>query len=368
MSYEPSFVRMKPLKYKNKVCIFLAALFVVTGCKKNNISIVSNNSPVIHNPNVDVYVAGTGANGNAAYWKNGVPTDLRGIDANQIISNGLETYVVGSSSDINGNRVAMYWVNGSPIYLPGIGGDALAIATNGADVYVVGSLNSSPGTGGPVYWKNGVATQLASGSTNPTGVAESIAISGNDVYIVGYTTDNNFNYVPTIWKNGIPIFLHSTNSNAIAYAIAISNNNIYVAGTSGTSSGGDFFMHQANTKAICWEYGSEKVLLDNSPNSGASAIVINGNDIYIGGYSNDSNGALLTTYWKNGNETKLPLLSQKYSIYSTTGIAAVGGDVYVSGQTGAYPGYWINGTPVQLDATSSPSGASFACSIAVVPH
>ncbi|HTQ28589.1 MAG TPA: hypothetical protein VMI35_10690 [Puia sp.] len=141
----------------------------------------------------DVYVAGTDRYITAAFWKNGVITQLADTG---IISFAQGLYVSGSDVYVAGiaNNTACYWKNGVFNGLPnGSSATANAIFVSGSDILVAGNGN------GPVYWKNGSQTRLGS---NGYDVANGIFEYGNDVYVAG-----TYDRAAVYWKNGVPVSL-----------------------------------------------------------------------------------------------------------------------------------------------------------------
>jgi hypothetical protein len=182
----------------------------------------------------DVYVAG-GSNEYivdsantyqfARYWKNGVSVNLSGglIDSSAggtvtsrpnttgIFVSGSDVYVCGT---LSGSR-ALYWKNGSPIFLTGagtLGAAAQSILVAGSDVYAAGYVDSA-GSSYAVIWKNGASTTL---SANPSS-ANGIAVSGDSVYVAGSENVNGKSYA-TVWANGQATHL---GAGGAAWAIAV---------------------------------------------------------------------------------------------------------------------------------------------------
>lgn len=145
----------------------------------------------------------------AEYWKNGVSINLsKGlIDSTSggsvtsypsttgIFVSGSDVYVSGT---INGSQ-ALYWKNGTPVFLAASGTSAAAaeaVFVSGGDVYAAGYVDSA-GASYAVYWKNGILNLL---SASPSS-ANSIDVMGDSVYVAGWETVNGLNYA-TIWANG----------------------------------------------------------------------------------------------------------------------------------------------------------------------
>jgi hypothetical protein len=186
----------------------------------------------------DVYVAGGTAYNIAAharYWKNGAPVDLGGslIYSSQNGTNGFPTstgiYVSGSDIYVSGYQqtagtspVAIYWKNGTPVFLSTdslSGSEAYSIFVAGSDVYVAGWQNIN-NYSRAMLWKNGTPTPLT--SNNVSSAATSMFVYGNDIYVAGYTwVAPTGNYVAAYWKNGSLVQLSDGSSNASAYSIFV---------------------------------------------------------------------------------------------------------------------------------------------------
>ncbi len=137
----------------------------------------------------DVYVSGYDQFFKAAYWKNGVKTQLSDeyqiSNANSIFVSGNDVYTAGWLNDS-----AVYWKNTTINYLQDpMPAQAYSVYVSGTDVYVAGGQD-----GFAQYWKNGTITNLQSGDAS---WANSIFVSGNNVYVAGGKTD-----IPQYWKNG----------------------------------------------------------------------------------------------------------------------------------------------------------------------
>lgn len=258
----------------------------------NDVYATGYGQEILH-PSDSLYIA----QDEAVYWKNGVPVKLSSqfSRASAIALNGNDVYISGYNVD-----QAVYWKNGVLVNLP----DSLdyaettGIAIAGSDVYVIGYISDN-NIGIPIYWKNGVAHSLKGNFYYS--VATGISISGTDVYIAGYASNSaTNNYFAVYWKNGIPVAISQPNQsfNSYANSIAISGADVYIAGsTQGVS--------------VYWKNGT----INKMPGSGGlSSIVVNGNDLYIGGTSD------LTTsrHWKNAIPTDLTPTNA-----SVTGIAVV---------------------------------------------
>jgi hypothetical protein len=188
----------------------------------------------------DVYVAGGTAYdgaGHARYWKNGAPVDLGGSlsysspdntfgypTTSGISVSGNDVYVSGFQQTAGNATLAIYWKNGSPVFLStdSISGSwANSVWVNGSDVYVAGWQNID-NYSRAMLWTNGTPTPLTSGDTSSA--ATSLFILGKDVYVAGYTwVAPTPGYTAVYWKNGSLVNLSNGTNSAIAYSISAVN-------------------------------------------------------------------------------------------------------------------------------------------------
>ena len=160
-------------------------------------------------------------------------------------------------------------------------------------------------------WKNGVALTLTS---YPFSYATSVILNGSDVYIGGISSAQGY-YTATYWKNGtlVPLMVGNFSTQVNSIAIIIYE---YAVG----------FFNESNNGAACWQNGVSIPLQgvtvnDPSPgivNSYASSVIVNRQDVYITGGTNNKFGNDRALYWKNGN----PIFLKNGS--DSTGLYAIG--------------------------------------------
>lgn len=226
--------------------------------------------------------------------------------------------------------IPKYWVNGKAVYLPDASykhAIATGITVIGSDVYVAGDSTSSHI---PFYWKNGKPIAVNSGSI-VSDIDLKAAIASNSQF----------------WKysTGLPYTLYGTNHfpHVTVNAVCISGTDIYAVGVVDniTSYRGPV---NGTVLAVYWKNGV-LIPLEDSTNylhsSVAYAIKVVGADVYIAGGN---------CYWKNSQQFPLNGI-----VWSISGIAVDGNDVYVSGSGPSSLSnisevkYWKNGNPVELD-------------------
>jgi hypothetical protein len=108
--------------------------------------------------------------------------------------------------------------------------------------------------------------------------------------------------------------------------------------------------------ACYWKNGVKTDLITGgSGNSNATAVVVDGVDVYISGFYNNG-GNQTACYWKNGVKTDLPMPSG-CNTSEAFAIAVQGGTVYttgyyrnVDGSVKTTPCYWVNGSTTTLDS------------------
>ena len=330
----------------------LLCLLIITGCdlfKNENADTDESNSII---PNRTVYIVGSDEEG-ACYWVNGSRRELPGGDwATDIVVIDGDVYISGTCG---GN--ACYWINQERFDLPGSWGEGEAIAVDGENVYVAGWFEN-----GSCYWENGNQITL---TTNRDSQAFAIGVRNNgDVYIGGYYMNNDHYYVPCFWKNGnnrtnLPA-AEDGEVNDITFDE--SGNMRYYAGY--TTQLDNFSGYPP--KACYWRHTNRTDLpLGGSSmdiyGSYAHGITIDGEDIYLAGYTNqyeftneeETSGGDFPQYWKNGSIYDLeggPMTEFGTGIaydikvsdgnIIVVGIATIGPNYNDSGESACY---WLNG-------------------------
>ena len=247
----------------------------------------------------DVYVAGNSPHG-AVVWKNGVEQVLSPTGQDYAIAlAGTDIYVAGSQLVPNSspNFNAIYWKNGQPTILsPGLEAAASWVTIVGSDVYICGYGVKAGTYARAMYWKNGAEVWM-----NPDTACSSnqILVQGTDVYVTGTLNATAACY----WKNGQLVVLPSGSlGGASAAGIAIVGNDVYIAGSVYNPS-------IANFNAVYWKNGQLVYLADPSVPAQANYMAVSGNDIYIGGTAQGTDGhgnpQFNPVYWKNGKMVSL---------------------------------------------------------------
>jgi len=287
----------------------------------------------------DIYIAGTtfkcsaGSTAHtpvAAYWKNGIRTDLErpaahasdASEAQQLIVSGGSVYIAGYVTGDSG-PLPVYWKDGSLVYLTDIpysGTKARAsnIFVDGTDIYVSGAVLFD--TPYPVYWKNGVATKLPitsgySGSSVPL----PIKISGGDVYVFGHIrhrrtqTDYDTRERAVYWKNGTLVPLFSLDSGVgYAYGGAVYNSSPYSAG--------GYIVSGLYTPSLWVNQTRQQLsMIDEGLYGMAHDVLVNESATFVAGWtyqspdSSDPDVALIAIpcVWINGSRVDLARISSR---------------------------------------------------------
>jgi hypothetical protein len=339
----------------------LILVLTLSGCQKNNSSRQSGGGT----PPDNIYLTGQGLDSNGyqklIYWqKTGsfalaefTPAMQNQHAVTGIAVKGSDVYVCGYLGNPSHNFIgqeAVYWKNGSPVFL----GDstytsiATGITISGSDIYISGFYAAGPGFAKAVYWKNGIEVVL-SDSTLYFPMANAIAVSGTDVYAAGSVSPDPYNSKPVavVWKNGSMIYQGDTSQGGAATCIAIVNGDVYAAGWAG------LFNNNGATNTInyatYWKNGIAFNLHDSGYNSRVNGIAVLGDNVYAAGNSGiNPNKAL---YWKNGTPTfigQFPSWANSISI-SGTDVFVGGWAPYLNSGGKEVATYWKNGNPVYLN-------------------
>ncbi len=364
---------MKNRKLSAAAFCVITLLVLLQGCKKSSVDDNNNNTgggntnPPPPTAKI-VYVAGTEINSGgknvAMYWKNDTAVKLtdgsRDAVARSIFVSGNDVYVAGyqdkSGSVLN---IATYWKNGVAysLSITGTGGPfdvANSVFVSGDDVYAAGFERIANGNDVAKYWKNGTPVNLTDGTKDAD--AQSIFISGTDVYVAGSEAKSvtSSKGIAKYWKNGVAVDLTDGSTPASAAAIVVVGTDVYVAGTVDDITG--------YAKAVYWKNGNQISLSSGSMNSYGFALAVSGSDIYVGG--RNGNTSIVSGYWKNNFSNFInlaPASSYQAGEETVGGMVVSGSNVYAAGSFKiggkSQAVYWKNNTPVQLGNISLHSSA-----------
>src|SRR5690606_4241464 len=193
------------------------------------------------------------------------------------------------------------------------------IYTTDGDVYLSGQERTSQLADNAVYWKNGTPVYLTNdeGTNTFQARAATITVSGNDVHVAG-----DIMGVPTYWKNGEAVTLEGT---GIATGMAISDaGDVYISG---------YGSNGQRTVAKYWKNGEALILGTGERESQANDICIENNDIYVAGWEtivrpSGSGTVRVARYWKNGEAVDL---TDGTHHAEANGIFVLDGKVYTTG-------------------------------------
>jgi hypothetical protein len=88
-----------------------------------------------------------------------------------------------------------------------------------------------------------------------------------------------------------------------AYAVFVSGNDVYVAGYTNTSHGSRNYTSEDHGVATLWKNGKAQRLSNND--SRARSIYVSGADVYVAGYEKNARGKNVAVLWKNGVAQRL---------------------------------------------------------------
>lgn len=205
-------------------------------------------------------------------------------DYSQYKTNTTGIAILNGSVYISGNDCgsAGLWVNGVKQSINTYNDYATGICVSGNDVYISGNSANTKVS----FWKN------SSKSVIGDGYSEDIAVSNNDVYIVGKSSGK-----AVYWKNGI---LAELPDGIIAKSIMVSNQIVYIVGN-------------GINRAICWKNGIASELSYEDHFTEATAVFIDGEDVYVSGIISKTGFDHKAVYWKNGKCNILPFGNSNYS-------------------------------------------------------
>jgi hypothetical protein len=350
----------------------MAFLLLLQGCKKSGAADDDNNgggsNPPVSTPK-NIYVAGREINSSgknvAMYWRNDTVVKLtdgsRDAVARSIFVSGNDVYVAGyQDKPASVLNIATYWKNGVayPLNVAGTGGPfdvANSIFVSGNDVYAAGLERGTNGNDVAKYWKNGTPVSLTDGTKEAD--AQSVFVVGNDVYVAGSENKSvtNNTGIAKYWKNGVAVSLTDGSTSAGASAIFVVGNDVYVAGTVNDTSG--------YAKAVYWKNGVQVTLSTGSGDSYGFAMAVSGNDVFVAG--KNGNAAVKSGYWKNDLTNFFALIAAlpcSNCEESVGGLAVSGNNIYAAGSFQDFGKskaiYWKNNVAVHLGSNNFHSSAS----------
>ncbi|MET4139851.1 hypothetical protein [Pedobacter sp. UYP1] len=338
---------------KIKLVLTIGLLALITSCSKSKDEVVAPTRPPVVIPpdpvkTADVYVAGWKYNSQlapvAAFWKNGVQTELTDGTTNLARANSIyvsstdDVYVAGEDG-----MKSVLWKNGIAKVLWGGSSVANSVFVSGSDVYVAGAIDRKA-----AIWKNGVVVKLADGPY--FSVAYSVFVSGTDVYAAGYSYPDGHRTVATLWKNGVATSLTDGSKYAVAKAVFVSGNDVYVLSNENINPdvsqlpGYLTFGSSPAIKSVVkiWKNGVTENLTDGTKQAIGNSLFVNGIDTYVSGYEND-NTTCTAILWINKIVVNAGSgLYQKTGIINANSVFVHKDDLYVVVNEGLTSKTWKN--------------------------
>jgi hypothetical protein len=295
----------------------------------------------------DLYVggrfttAGTATANRIAKW-NGSSWSSLGTGTNDLINDleivGNELYVGGNFTTA-GNLSAKYiarW-NGTAWAALGSGlnSQVNTLYWTGSELLVGGYFTTAGGNAANRIAKWNGSSWIAL-STNFNGPVKALGLAGGNIFIGGIFSsvenlapNNIIKKTPTSWET-----LGRGCSDDI-YTIAISGNNVYVGGRF-KNIGGIAAAHIAKWNGTTWsalgQYGVGE--LENDYYTEVRAIVVNGNDVYVGGFITNVNGNAVEAIvkWNGTSWSSLGSgLTNNGSHATVYCLTLIGNDLYAGG-------------------------------------
>ena len=260
-----------------------------------------------------------------------------------------QIYIAGSYST-GGNEYGAYWVsNSNGTYVRVDLDDARVIhdiKVRDGIVYAVGETTWATGEQDPAIWIDGVKTELYAPNNDESwggATAFALAFDGDDIYISGnYASEKaSFGGVSSacywILNDDNPqgkLYPLQSGVSSDAYGIAILNGQPISVG---------WYQKEHRIIPAKW-VGNQRSNLDGNNDGEAMDIVIDGNDYYISGWTDNKRGAThyYPTVWKNNQNSRKTLkeASLRRSEVSSndreayaSAITIKNGNIYAAGYT-----------------------------------
>lgn len=270
-------------------------------------------------------------------------------------------YATGDSMGSSGGH-AGYWLDGVWNALPeldgGITSTATSISLSNGHVYIGGS-NWSPNGYIPGYWMDGVWNGLDTGDNNSWSETYAIKVVNEHVYTGGYVTlDGSDNDAPLAasWIDGVLMQLTPANPVNFSYVLTLDidqNGHVYAGGFLDTNyyESVDPGAHRPGY----WVDGvwNELPMLDETQFSQVNSLQLSNGHVYAGGFSNTNiNDSPISVpgYWLDGVWNSLPVSDSKCSAVVNS-ISVSNNHIYAAGNDCYTPVYWIDGVSTALPNT-----------------
>ncbi len=253
----------------------------------------------------DVYVGGIFSSaggiqvGNIAKWNGsgwsalGSGVSSQGLGVTALAVSGSDLYVggeFGMAGGISVSNVAKWNGSSWSALGSGVGGSVYALAVSGSDLYVGGNFSSAGGIPAKniAKWNGSSWSALGSGAD---WWVDSLAASGSDLYVGGrFSTAGGISVNRIAKWNGSSWSALGSGVNGVndvnnlyeVYALAVNGSDLYIGGNFNQVGG------VAASKVAKWNGSSWSALSSglggtvNSP-AHADALVVSGNDLYVGG-------------------------------------------------------------------------------------
>lgn len=246
------------------------------------------------------------------------------ITVNEVL---VDVYVAGYEH-VNGKKTATYWKNGVAHHLTSgtNSAEAKKIIIHNNDVYILVVEDYKT----IKYWKNDQENHVYTEASGYTSARDMVITENGDVYIAGSSREAGVQ-TAKYWKNGLVTNLPHNNF-SYATGIAVNGNDVYVSGYSM-----DANTHNAMRTALYWKNGVVVELSDGSVGTTATKIAISGNDVHVVGSVADGTAQQWNAkYWKNEEEINLLNGQEAKDIFIE------GENIYILGSGGGFK-YWRNG-------------------------
>ncbi|MEP6736028.1 MAG: hypothetical protein ABJA70_10945 [Chryseolinea sp.] len=204
-------------------------------------------------------------------------------------------------------------------------------------VHLAGYLNTSGGIAVVSYWKDGAYTSLTNDSTYT--LVSSLYVDESSVLIGGLKKIAGSPSQSMIWQDGVETVIEEAFGSPF---IASRNNSL-------------FGVWRSATGWVYNKYSTSQRIIDTAYNFEPTAMTLNGDDIYISGYSSDPSSppdyasAQHAQYWRNEKLMFREIeASNAVSIFIHQGNVYLAGYLYEPGATKTNACYWKNGKRVNL--------------------
>lgn len=255
-------------------------------------------------------------------WSNVGSADALNGSVSSIVVSGSNVFMGGSFTNAGGVANADYIVrwDGSAWNAMGaasLNGIVTEMTLSGTDLYVCGRFTSVDGVAGVDYlakWNGSAWVNITSGLSMSIIGIDAVTTSGTDLYVGGFFSDGTNKYYVQKWDGSTWTNLGDPAINDVIYCILVNNNDVYVGGNftdAGSAADADYLVRWDGST---WSaVGSGTAL-----NKRVYALAMYGNTLIVGGSFTNAADLTSADYLATWNGTNWSALGNAITVKNAT--------------------------------------------------